>query len=104
MALPPGDFAPEQVLPLWQNLGPIIGLGKAAGSLCLSAKALTIAVKPLEAAHRIVDINEGTTKAQRVRREVLHSDGFSVPLEQFAAGRIVRGQWHHAAGGGLQRG
>src|SRR5947209_12076480 len=102
MALPLGNFALKQVLPLWQNPGPIIALGKAAGLLRFGRKLLAIAVESVEPTHGIVDIDEGTTKAKWVKHEALHADGFSMPLDQFAAGRIVRGQRHHSGRGGLQ--
>ena len=63
MALPWGNFALEQVLPLRQNPWPVISESKAAGLLGFGDQPLTIVVEPFEFAHRIIEIDEGTTKA-----------------------------------------
>src|SRR5947209_18836999 len=96
MTLPQWDFTLEQLVPLSDNAPPVVGLGKAMGLLGFGCQPRPIAVELLEFAHRILHIDEGPAQAELIiRQEVLYADSFAVPGDQFATGRIVRGQWHH---------
>src|SRR5947209_4848116 len=102
MTLSVWDFTLEQLVPLSRNVLPVISFGKAGGPVPLSDQPLAIVVELLETAHCIVHIDKGTAHTKLVSPEVMHPDGFSVPLQQFTIGRIIRGHRHDPGRGGLQ--
>jgi hypothetical protein len=80
------NFTLEQFVPLWDQALVIIRFGKAAGPLRFGSKQLSVSVEPFQFLDGIVDIDERMTLAELVRQKVAHTDGLSMPQDEFAAG------------------
>src|SRR5439155_10353648 len=97
------DFTLEQFMPLWYQALVIIRFGKAAGTLRFGSQQLSVSVEPFQFLDGIVDINEHTTMVKLVIQKVAHTNGLSMPQDEFAAGCIVRGHRNHPGRCSLQR-